>query len=156
MIWGNDSDLSGPITVEGTGTIPTEGLYNNVMNWDMRIQFGDGVKVTFKPGGDSTKFIGSEGWVRVWRQRERHRRRAEVAVDLEDRPERRAFDRKSRPRPELHRRGEVAQADDLPVGSGRAERHHQPTLRHRRPHQAEDHLGSQKDRRSSATTKRPS
>ena len=25
MIWGNDSDLSGPMTVEGTGTIPTEG-----------------------------------------------------------------------------------------------------------------------------------
>ena len=67
MIWGNDSDLSGPMTVEGTGTIPTEGLYDNVINWDMRIQFGDGVKMTFKPGGDSTKFIGSEGWVRVWR-----------------------------------------------------------------------------------------
>jgi glucose-fructose oxidoreductase len=67
MIWGNDSDLSGPMTVEGTGTIPTEGLYNNVMNWDMRVQFGDGVKLTFKPGRDSTKFIGSEGWVRVWR-----------------------------------------------------------------------------------------
>ena len=68
MIWGNASDLAGPMTVEGTGTIPTEGLYNNVLNWDMRIQFGDGVKVTFKPGGDSTKFIGSEGWVRVWRE----------------------------------------------------------------------------------------
>jgi glucose-fructose oxidoreductase len=67
MIWGNDSDQSGPIAVEGTGTIPTDGLYNNVINWDMRVQFADGVKVTFKPGGDSTKFIGSEGWVRVWR-----------------------------------------------------------------------------------------
>jgi glucose-fructose oxidoreductase len=68
MIWGSDSDLSGPITVEGTGTIPTDGLYNNVINWDMNIQFADGVKMTFKPRGDSTKFIGSEGWVRVWRQ----------------------------------------------------------------------------------------
>jgi glucose-fructose oxidoreductase len=67
MIWGNDSDQSGLMTVEGTGTIPTKGLYNNVMNWDMRVQFGDGVKMTFKPGRDSTKFIGSEGWVRVWR-----------------------------------------------------------------------------------------
>ena len=46
---------------------PTEGLYNNVFNWDMRIQLGDGVKMTFKPGGDSTKFIGSEGWVRIRR-----------------------------------------------------------------------------------------
>ena len=23
--------------------------------------------MTFKPGGDSTKFIGSDGWVRIWR-----------------------------------------------------------------------------------------
>jgi glucose-fructose oxidoreductase len=68
MIFGNDSDQAGPITVEGTGVIPTEGLYNNVMNWDMKVQFADGVKMTFKPGGDSTKFIGSDGWVRVWRQ----------------------------------------------------------------------------------------
>ncbi|MBU4272554.1 MAG: Gfo/Idh/MocA family oxidoreductase [Planctomycetes bacterium] len=67
MIWGNDSDQAGPITVEGTGVIPTGGLYDNVCNWDMRIQFGDGVRMTFKPGGDSTKFIGSDGWVRIWR-----------------------------------------------------------------------------------------
>jgi glucose-fructose oxidoreductase len=67
MIWGNDSDQSGLMTVEGTGTIPSEGLYNNVMNWDMRVRFGDGVKMTFKPGRDSIKFIGSEGWVRMWR-----------------------------------------------------------------------------------------
>ena len=60
MILGNDSDQAGPIAVEGTGVIPTEGLYNNVINWDMKVQFGDGVKMTFKPGGDSTKFIGSK------------------------------------------------------------------------------------------------
>ncbi len=67
MIWGSDSDQAGPTTVEGTGDIPTEGLYDNVCNWDMRIQFGDGVRMTLKPGGDSTKFIGSDGWVRIWR-----------------------------------------------------------------------------------------
>ena len=67
MIFGNDSDQAGPIAVEGTGVIPTEGLYNNVINWDMNVQFGDGVKMTFKPGGDSTKFIGDQGWVRIWR-----------------------------------------------------------------------------------------
>jgi hypothetical protein len=66
MIWGSDADQSGPIVVEGTGEIPTVGLYNNVLNWDMRVQLGD-VKMTFKPGGDSTKFIGPDGWVRVTR-----------------------------------------------------------------------------------------
>jgi glucose-fructose oxidoreductase len=67
MIWGNDSDMSGPMTVEGTGEIPTVGLYDTVYNWDMRVQFGDGVQMTFKPGAGSTKFIGSDGWVRLWR-----------------------------------------------------------------------------------------
>ncbi len=67
MIFGNDSDQAGLITVEGTGVIPTQGLYNNVYNWNMRVTFGDGVRMTFTPGGDSTKFIGSDGWVRIWR-----------------------------------------------------------------------------------------
>ena len=26
-----------------------------------------GVKMVFTPGGDSTKFAGTEGWVRIWR-----------------------------------------------------------------------------------------
>ncbi|MCC6124375.1 MAG: Gfo/Idh/MocA family oxidoreductase [Pirellulales bacterium] len=66
MIWGSDADQAGPITVEGTGVVPTEGLFDNVYNWDMRIQLGN-VRMTFKPGGDSTKFIGDDGWVRISR-----------------------------------------------------------------------------------------
>jgi len=66
MVWGSDDDLTGPMTVEGTGVIPTEGLYDTVYNWDMKIQMAE-VEMTFKPGGDSTKFIGPDGWVRIWR-----------------------------------------------------------------------------------------
>lgn len=67
QVWGNDADIAGPITVEGTGTIPDKGLYDTVYNWDMKIQLGDGVAMTFKPGGDSTKFVGTEGWIDVRR-----------------------------------------------------------------------------------------
>lgn len=66
MVWGSDADLSGPVVIEGTGEIPTEGLYDTVYNWDMRGMLGD-VEFTFKPGGDSTKFIGTEGWIEVRR-----------------------------------------------------------------------------------------
>jgi len=66
MIWGSDDDLTGPITVEGTGKIPTEGLYDTVYDWDMTIQMAE-VEMTFKPGGDSTRFIGPDGWVQVRR-----------------------------------------------------------------------------------------
>jgi glucose-fructose oxidoreductase len=73
MIWAIDGDTLGPITVEGTGVVPTEGLYDVVYNWDMKIQLADGMQVDFrqsgvdKPGADSTRFIGSEGWIDVRR-----------------------------------------------------------------------------------------
>lgn len=67
MVWGSDADLAGPMTVEGTGVVPTQGLYDTVYDWDIRIQMANGVTMTFKPGRDSTKFIGTEGWIRLWR-----------------------------------------------------------------------------------------
>ncbi len=67
LVWGSDADLAGPMTFEGTGEIPSKGLYNTVFNWDVKIQMAGGVAMTFLPGGDSTKFIGSEGWIRISR-----------------------------------------------------------------------------------------
>jgi hypothetical protein len=67
MIWGSDADLAGPMTFEGTGLIPNKGLYNTVINWDVKVQMAEGVKMTFKVGGDSTKFIGPKGWVQLSR-----------------------------------------------------------------------------------------
>lgn len=66
MMWGSDADRSGKIVLEGTGVVPTEGLYDTVYNWDIRGKLGK-VDFTFKPGGDSTKFIGTEGWVEIRR-----------------------------------------------------------------------------------------
>lgn len=67
MIWGCDADLAGPMTFEGTGEIPKQGLYDTVIHWNVTVQMGNGVVMTFKPGSDSTKFIGTEGWVDVRR-----------------------------------------------------------------------------------------
>ena len=66
MVWGSDADTRGLITVEGTGDVPTEGLYDCVYNWDMSIMLGD-VKLVFRPGSDRTKFIGQDGWIQVAR-----------------------------------------------------------------------------------------
>ena len=57
LVWGSDADLQGPMTFEGTGVIPTEGLYDTVYNWDVKIQMADGVKMTFKPGGNSRPYL---------------------------------------------------------------------------------------------------
>lgn len=58
-----------PVEYEGTGLIPTEGLFNTVMNWNVRCRFADGMALTFAAGKeDSTTFTGTEGWVRIRRR----------------------------------------------------------------------------------------
>ena len=67
LVWCYDGDQSGPYTVEGTGVVPTEGLYDTVYDWDMTLQMSDGVKITFKTGSDSTKFIGTDARLELTR-----------------------------------------------------------------------------------------
>jgi hypothetical protein len=67
LVWGYDIHKAGLATVEGTGEVPTGCLYNTVINWNVNLSFANGLKVTFKPGGDNTKFVGTEGWISVAR-----------------------------------------------------------------------------------------
>jgi len=52
-----------PVEYEGTGFIPTEGLFDTVVRWDVRGRYAGGVEFTLKPGGDRTTFVGTRGWV---------------------------------------------------------------------------------------------
>ena len=52
-----------PVEYEGTGLIPTHGLFDTVVNWDVRGRYASGVEFTLKAGGDKTTFVGTEGWV---------------------------------------------------------------------------------------------
>jgi len=61
--WGFDTHLAGPWEVEGTGVIPAESDHDVVVGWDVRIRFGNGVKMLFRGGGQVTRFIGTEGEV---------------------------------------------------------------------------------------------
>jgi hypothetical protein len=67
LVWGCDLDTRGPWTVEGTGKVPETGLYDTVYDWDMTIRFAGDVTMTFRPGTDSTRFAGREGWIQVAR-----------------------------------------------------------------------------------------
>lgn len=67
LVWCYDGDMAGPYTVEGTGIVPTEGLYDTVYDWDMTLRMADGVKITFVPGSNSTKFIGTEARLELTR-----------------------------------------------------------------------------------------
>ncbi len=67
LVWGYDTHLAGKWEVEGTAHIPTEGRNDVVMKWDVNIQFENGVKMAFRPGGDYTQFTGTKGWVGISR-----------------------------------------------------------------------------------------
>jgi len=38
-----------------------------VYNWDVRIEFENGVRMRYTPGSDHTRFIGTEGWIDISR-----------------------------------------------------------------------------------------
>ena len=71
--WGNGTELTGPIEVEGSAVFPTnDGLCNNPLMWDVTLTYANGVKLDFTSDGDRNKhgirFEGPEGWVYVNRQ----------------------------------------------------------------------------------------
>ena len=61
--WANDTEHSGPVEIEGTGTHWQGGLYNTVKDYDVTFRYANGVVMTCKPGEPSIKFIGTDGWV---------------------------------------------------------------------------------------------
>lgn len=66
--WAYGSDEMMPVECEGTGVIPTEGLYNTVATWELDLRYGNGVPLKFRGGGeDSTKFLGTDGWIDIRR-----------------------------------------------------------------------------------------
>ncbi len=67
--WANDTERSGPVEIEGTGTYWEGGLFNTVKDYDLTYRYASGVIMTCVPGNPSIKFIGTDGWVgnRGWR-----------------------------------------------------------------------------------------
>jgi predicted dehydrogenase len=61
--WANNTELTCPIEVEGTGTHWEGGLYDTVKDYDLTFKYANGVVMTCKPGTPSIKFIGTDGWV---------------------------------------------------------------------------------------------
>ena len=59
-----------PVEYEGTGRIDTTGLFDTVVDWDVRGRFANGAEFTLKPGSDLTTFVGTEGNVTVGRGRQ--------------------------------------------------------------------------------------
>ncbi len=78
--WGNKSDDTSPIRYEGTGSVPTEGIFRTLERWDVMCDYENGVKLhlmdcrtaedvvkEYYPltwrSGDGVVFHGTNGWI---------------------------------------------------------------------------------------------
>jgi len=67
--WGNDSEHTGPVEVEGEGKFWPDGLYNTAIEYHIEYKYANGVRLIVTSGTPSLRFEGSEGWIgnRGWR-----------------------------------------------------------------------------------------
>ena len=79
--WGNGTDDTGPVEIEGTGAIPADGLADTVTEWEVEHTYANGVKMIHATRRIAAKrakqfavrnglgilFIGTEGWFLVGR-----------------------------------------------------------------------------------------
>lgn len=76
-----------PAEYEGTGVIPTEGLFDTVVDWDVRGRYASGAEFTLKPGSDLTTFVGTKGRVTVGRGRQTLAAEPASLLDVKIKPE---------------------------------------------------------------------
>lgn len=62
--WGNDTEYSGPVSIEGTGEFD-KGLWNTLNKFDIKYRYTNGVEVFFKIERPYVRFEGTEGWIEV-------------------------------------------------------------------------------------------
>lgn len=68
--WGNDTDLTGPVEVEGTGVFPSDGFCNCAIRWNITMKYANGVVLDYTDDGQNPhgiRFEGTKGWVHVAR-----------------------------------------------------------------------------------------
>ena len=70
--WGNGTDATGPISVQGSGEFPREGGCDAILSWKVQFEFAHAAPITFvndgTPGFEhGIRFIGDSAWVHVKR-----------------------------------------------------------------------------------------
>ena len=61
--WGNNSEATGPIEVEGRGEFPRSGLYNTATKFYIEYTYANGVKLIVRSRQPAIRFEGSDGWI---------------------------------------------------------------------------------------------
>jgi len=69
--WGNGTERTGPVSVEGHGKFPVDGLYNTATEWEVTYKYANGVTLICTNGNvekpdrglASIRFEGTDGWI---------------------------------------------------------------------------------------------
>jgi len=61
--WGNGTDRTGPVEAEGTGRYPSDGLWNVLLDFEVRYRYASGVRMIYTTGRPYVRFEGTDGWV---------------------------------------------------------------------------------------------
>jgi len=84
--WANNSDRSGPISVEGKGEFLTGDIYNTANTFDLMYTYANGVSMQIMSGGTSIGFQGTEGWIQClgWRGELEASKKSILDVEVKD------------------------------------------------------------------------
>ncbi len=63
--WGNGTDRTGPVEIEGHGTYPEEGLWNVLLDFECHYRYANGVKLIYHIDHPYVRFEGEEGWIQA-------------------------------------------------------------------------------------------
>ena len=64
--WGNNTERTGPVEVEGTGKYPPAGsMWDVLMEFEVTYRYANGVKLIYKTERPYVRFEGTEGWIQV-------------------------------------------------------------------------------------------
>lgn len=62
--WGNGTDRTGPVEVEGNGNyLPSDSFWNVLVDFEIRYRYANGVQLIYKTESAYVRFEGDEGWI---------------------------------------------------------------------------------------------
>ena len=64
--WGNNTERTGPVEIEGHGVYPPgDSLWNVLKTFEINYRFANGVRMIYKTESPYVRFEGSKGWIRA-------------------------------------------------------------------------------------------
>lgn len=63
--WGNGTERTGPVEVEGQGEYPRDGLWNVLLSFEIRYRYASGVELIYSISQPHVRFEGTDGWIQA-------------------------------------------------------------------------------------------